>query len=125
MVGCASKPLARLVPQRCSTCVTVVLLWYQLCFGGAVLEIYVLPRVHERHPELSVEDVLAAFRSVMVDARRDNGTWVCIGLDGRGRDVEMVYEQRGDRVLIYHAMTPPTKKTRSEIARLRGGRSDR
>jgi hypothetical protein len=31
-----------------------------------------------------VEDVLAAFRSVMVDARRDNGTWVCIGLDGRG-----------------------------------------
>ena len=32
----------------------------------------------------SVEDVLAAFRSVMVDARRDNGTWVCIGLDGRG-----------------------------------------
>lgn len=51
--------------------------------------------------------------------------WVCIGLDGRGRDVEMVYEQRGDRALIYHAMTPPTKKTRSEIARLRGGRSDR
>ena len=50
------------------------------------MEIYVLPRVHERHPELSVEDVLAAFRSVMVDARRDNGTWVCIGLDGRGRD---------------------------------------
>ena len=38
----------------------------------------------KRHPELSVEDVLAAFRSVMVDARRDNGTWVCIGLDGRG-----------------------------------------
>ena len=35
----------------------------------------------KRHPELSVED---AFRSVMVDARRDNGTWVCIGLDGRG-----------------------------------------
>ena len=89
------------------------------------MEIYVLPRVHERHPELSVEDVLTAFRSVMVEARRINDTWVCIGLDGRGRDVEMVYRQRGDLVVIYHAMTPPTKKTRSEIDRLRGERSKR
>ena len=87
------------------------------------MEIYVLPRVHERHPELSTEDVIAAFRSVMVDARRDNGTWVCIGLDGRGRDVEMVYKQLGDSVLIYHAMTPPTKKTQNDISRLRGERS--
>ena len=69
------------------------------------MEIYVLPRVHERHPELSVEDVLAAFRSVMVDARRDNGTWVCIGLDGRGRDVEMVYEP-----VSYTHLTLPTKR---------------
>lgn len=84
------------------------------------MEIYVLPRVHERHPELSKEDVLTAFRSVMVEARRGNDTWVCIGLDGRGRDVEMVYRQRGDLVVIYHAMTPPTKKTRSEIDQLHG-----
>ncbi len=84
------------------------------------MEIYVLPRVHERHPELSVEDVLTAFRSVMQESRRDNGTWVCIGLDGRGRDVEIVYRQAGDGVLIYHAMTPPTKKTRNELARLHG-----
>ena len=118
MVGYASGPLAR-------RGVTKVLCWCHLVFGGVDLEIYVLPRVHERHPELSVEDVLAAFRSVMVDARRDNGTWVCIGLDGRGRDVEMVYEQRADRVLVYHAMTPPTKKTRSEIGRLRGERGNR
>lgn len=74
------------------------------------MEIYVLPRVHERHPELSTEDVIAAFRSVMLDARRDNGTWVCIGLDGRGRDVEMVYKQLGDNVLIYHAMTRPQRR---------------
>ncbi|MUH59577.1 hypothetical protein GSD1FS_0909 [Bifidobacterium sp. GSD1FS] len=84
------------------------------------MKIYVLPRVHERHPELSEEDVLTAFRSVMVEARRDNGTWVCIGLDGRGRDVEMVYAQQEDSVLIYHVMTPPTKKTMNEISHLHG-----
>ena len=87
--------------------------------GGDAVEVYVLPRVHERHPELTVDDVLAAFRSVMVDARREDGTWVCIGLDGNGRDVEMVYKQVGGRVLIYHAFTPPTKKLRNEIERLR------
>lgn len=38
--------------------------------GGVVLEVYVLPRVHERHPDLDVTDVLKAFASVMVDARR-------------------------------------------------------
>ena len=84
------------------------------------MEIYVLPRVCERHPELAAEDVLAAFRSVMTDARRKNGTWVAIGLDGRGRDVELVYRQVGDRVLIYHAMIPPTKKTLKEINSLHG-----
>ena len=86
------------------------------------MEIYVLPRVYEWHPELSVEDVLAAFHSVMTDARRHNGTWVAIGLDGRGRDVEMVYKLIGNHVLIYHAMTPPTKKTVSEINCLHGDR---
>ena len=70
-------------------------------------------------------DVLTAFRSVMRDARRGNGTWVAIGLDGRGRDVEMVYKQVGDSVLIYHAMTPPTKKTLKEIGRLNHERSER
>jgi hypothetical protein len=90
--------------------------------GGAALEIYVLPRVHERHPELTANDVVTAFQSVMIDARRNNGTWVCIGLDGHGRDVEMVYKQDGHRVLIYHAMTPPTSKTVSEINHLRGQR---
>ena len=83
------------------------------------MEIYVMPREHERHPELSVEDVLAAFESVMTDARRDNGTWVCIGLDGRGRNVEMAYRQIDDRVLIYHAMTPPSKKITHEIDQAR------
>lgn len=89
------------------------------------LKIYVLSRVHERYPELTSEDVLTAFRSVMKDARRADGTWVAIGLDGHGRDVEMVYKQLNDSVLIYHAMTPPTKKTLKEINQLEGKRGER
>ena len=89
------------------------------------MEIYVLPRVHDRHPELTSEDVLTAFHSVMTDAQRDNDTWVCIGLDQHGRDVEMVYKQMGDMVLIYHAMTPPTRKTINEINELNGKRRNR
>lgn len=91
----------------------------------AFLKIYVLSRVHERHPELTSEDVLTAFRSVMKDARRADGTWVAIGLDGHGRDVEMVYKQLNDSVLIYHVMTPPTKKTLKEINQLEGKRGER
>lgn len=62
-----------------------------------------LPKIHERHPELTVDEVLTAFHSVMIDVRRSNDTWVCIGRDSRGRNVEMVYRQRDDYVLIYHA----------------------
>ena len=86
------------------------------------MRIYVLDRVHERHPELSEEDVVTAFRSVMIDAQRDTGGWMAVGLDGRGRNVELLYKVRGGDVLIYHAFTPPTKKFRREMDRLRGDR---
>lgn len=83
------------------------------------MRIFVLDRVHERHPELSEEDVVTAFRSVMTDAERDDGTWMAVGLDGRGRNVEMLYKTRGGDVLIYHAFTPPTKKFMRQIERIR------
>lgn len=86
------------------------------------MRIQVLDRVMERHPELSETDVVTAFRSVMVDAERESGAWMAIGLDGRGRNVEMLYRAVGDLVVIYHAFTPPTKKFRREIDRLRGDR---
>jgi len=83
------------------------------------VEIYVLGRIHERHPELTADDVLTAFRSLEVDARRTNGSWVCIGLDGKGRDIEMAYVMKGEEILIYHAFTPPTKKLVREIRSIR------
>ncbi len=83
------------------------------------MRIQVLDRVTVRHPELSEEDVVTAFRSVMVDAERASGAWMAIGLDGRGRNVEMLYKVVRGTVMIYHAFTPPTKKFRREIERLR------
>lgn len=84
------------------------------------MEIFVLERVHRRHPEIEMRDVLTAFASIEVDAQRDNGSWIAIGLDGRGRDIELVYRVHEGRVLIYHAFTTPTKKIINEIRALRG-----
>lgn len=78
-----------------------------------------LRRVHERHPELTSEDVVTAFRSIEADVQRANGAWAAIGLDGRGRDVELVYRMDAERVLIYHALTLPTKKIIREIHSMR------
>lgn len=44
---------------------------------------------------------------------------LAIGLDGRGRNVEMLYKAMHGTVVIYHAFTPPTKKFRREIEQLR------
>ena len=83
------------------------------------MRIQVLDRVSQRRPELSEEDVVTAFRSVMIDAERQSGAWMAIGLDGRGRNVELLYKVAGDMVVIYHAFTPPTKKFRRELDQLR------
>ncbi|WP_243388815.1 hypothetical protein [Bifidobacterium simiarum] len=68
------------------------------------------------------EDVVTAFRSVMADAERTDGAWMAVGLDGRGRNVEMLYRVNGEDVVIYHAFTPPTKKFLKEISQLRSKR---
>lgn len=83
------------------------------------MRILVLDRVHERHPELDEADVVAAFRAVMVDAEREDGAFMAVGLDGRGRDIEMLYRVHRDMVVICHAFTPPTKKFMRHIHDLR------
>lgn len=81
-------------------------------------------RVHERHPELDVGDVEAAWENYRFAAVRVPGEQeMQTGYDPRGRYIEMVGVLLADGVwLIYHAMTPPSKKTLREIenARRRG-----
>lgn len=74
-------------------------------------------RITQCHPEITSEDVLVAFRSLMVSARRADGYFIGIGLDARGRNIELVYAARGEEFLVFHAFTPPTKKFLREIER--------
>ena len=80
--------------------------------------VIVHPRVHERHPDISEEDVLTAWRNMLLSAPRNNGTgsWVSVGMDGNGRLLEMVsVHNSAGQWLVYHAMTPPTKKTMRKL----------
>lgn len=80
-------------------------------------------RVCERHPELSVEDVEYAwehFREVAI--REVAFREMRIGFDRKGRLLEMVGVLTVDGWVVYHAMTPPSKKTLSEIEKAKGGR---
>lgn len=85
--------------------------------------IYVLDRIHLRHPELEQEDVRAAWEGAIAYAARSSSRpfeYLVVGFDARGRLLEMVGRRTpdGDWV-IWHAFTPPTCKALRELG-LRG-----
>lgn len=78
--------------------------------------VLVHPRITQRHPELSPEDVETAFKSQLDSFYRiQENQWVIIGLDANGRLIEIVAVIEGELIKIFHAMTPPSKKTLREI----------
>lgn len=85
------------------------------------MKVVVHERVCRKHRELTEQDVLAAwFNSTNLTLCMDSPNfpeYVCIGFDSRGRSIEMVAVISEDGILIYHAMTPPTKATLREIRR--------
>jgi len=85
-------------------------------------KVIVHPRVTERHPELSEEDVKKAWRAYIRMMRRegDDDYYIAVGFDEAGRTIEMVTVEtiEGDWY-IYHAMTPPSKKTLIELGLMR------
>lgn len=85
-------------------------------------DVFVHPRVLDRHPDLRERDVLSAWRNALEIARRDSEDgvyYVAVGSDSNGRLIEMVAMRSDDEFLIYHAMTPPSKKTMKELRLLR------
>ena len=84
------------------------------------VRVLVHSRVTRRHPDLTERDVLAACHHA-TDAAQRPGTaqWVAIGPAPDGRMVEMVAESLPQGWLIYHAMTPPSRKTTTEIRAVR------
>ncbi len=87
------------------------------------MHIDVHPRIEQRHPELKPDDVIYAWQNWAVDGTRtekkDAPRTLRIGYDRRGREIEMIGVQTDRGWLVYHAMTPPSKKTITELEHLR------
>lgn len=83
--------------------------------------LFVHPRIHERHPDVSDDDVKTAWHNALASMPRldkDPDEYAAIGVDGHGRLVELVAKRTRDGDwIIYHAMTPPTAKMRRELSR--------
>ena len=83
----------------------------------ALLEIH--PRIFLRHPQLNEEDIRTAWRNSYYEALRADSQnypeYLWIGVDSKGRDVEMVGTLTDDGWLIYHANTPLSRSVRLEV----------
>lgn len=91
-----------------------------MCHNIGGLPVVVHPRIERRHPELGEEDVLAAWRDPLFSIQRPGGDqWVVLGYDERGRLLEMIAVLQDSQWIVFHAMTPPTKKIKAEIASIR------
>lgn len=77
------------------------------------------PRVFERHPDLTAEEVLSAWEGTLRWVARTRSVFdetVAVGISRGGRTLEMVgVFQRDGSWLIYHAMCPPTAGTLREV----------
>ena len=80
-------------------------------------------RVFERHPQLTEEDVRTAWENACYEALRPDSPnfpeYLWVGMDGNGREIEMVGVPTEGGWLVYHANTPLSKRTRTEIDRAR------
>lgn len=83
------------------------------------MDIKVHPRIAERHPELSEDGIVRAWLNPLSSALREDSPnfpeYLQIGYDKDGRLIEMVGVLSEDGWLIYHAMTPPSRKTLKEL----------
>jgi len=81
-------------------------------------DVVIHPRVIERHPELSEDDVREAWNGYVRMTRREglDDCYVAIGFDSSGRAIEMVAVETIEGAwYVYHAMTPPTSKLLREL----------
>lgn len=82
--------------------------------------VIVHPRIVERHPELTENDVREAWENYVRMMMREEEQAIAVGFDARGRAIEMVAKCSGGDYLIYHALTPPTGNVMRELGMVRG-----
>ncbi len=81
-----------------------------------MLDIYVHP--HALKHGLEKESIELAWRQYFRQRRRaesDGNQVVSVGIDQKGRLIQMIGVITEDGVLIYHALTPPTENVLSEL----------
>ena len=67
---------------------------------------------------LGPEDIEHAWRNFVAKTYRgapNEGEAIAVGCDGRGRFLEMVAATRLFGTVVFHAMTPPTRKAMREL----------
>lgn len=76
------------------------------------------PRIAERHPSISPDDVESAWINAVEFAPRtaDASVFIALGMDSKGRLLEMVARHVESAWIVYHALTPPTKKFLKELS---------
>lgn len=67
------------------------------------------PRIHERHPDVTDEDVRATWRNQVKRRKREGlhpPQYAAVGFDAKGRllQVVVVYDPGRDTILAFHAM---------------------
>jgi len=85
-------------------------------------QVVVHPRVMDRHPELTEDDIIVAWENYVRMTRREgqDSYYVAVGFDENGRAIEMVAVETIDSDwYIYHALTPPTKGVLRELGLMR------
>ena len=85
-------------------------------------QVVVHPRVMDRHPELTEDDIIVAWENYVRMTRREgqDSYYVAVGFDENGRAIEMVaVETIESDWYIYHALTPPTKGVLRELELMR------
>ncbi len=77
------------------------------------------PRIYEKHPEITEEDVVLAWQSCIRSVPRldkESEEYIAIGTDNKGRLIEMIARRISlDEYIIFHAFTPPTNKALREL----------
>lgn len=96
--------------------------------GGVMDKVYADDRVETRHPEQDITkaDAIAAWNNIVRSRPRlgkDPNEYIAIGIDGRGRAMELVavMDDEGDW-LVYHAFIPPQARMKRELGFERGNR---
>lgn len=77
---------------------------------------------HALKHDLGSEEIEYVWRNFVVQQHRaspNEDKILAIGFDQMHRPVQMVARDQGDRVLIYHAMTPPSEKVLRELGMVR------